>query len=473
MLYLSEIIGRPVQDASGDAFDRIADLVIYHGTEKFPKITGILLSGDRSRVAIIPWDAVAEVSPAGIRLRVDRPRLNTRPLQPDEVLLRDNIFDSQVVDIDDVKVVRVNDIELRQVGTELRVVGADVGTRSLLRRLGLEPLVAGIFERVGRPLPQGMIPWNLVAVLGGTMTPLKLSISREKLKDIHPADLADLLEELDRDERLEMMTALGDETAADVLEEAEPDVQQTVIQELPMERAADVLEEMAPEEAADVLGELPEHRADELISLMEEERAEEVSRLLEYPPETAAGKMTTEFIALPETMTVEQVLARLRETRPDDETIYYLYVVDAQDRLVGVLSIRALITSRPETPISQVMRTEVVYVEPDASVDDLAGALVKYDLLAVPVVEPGGRLAGIVTVDHLLDTLLEKYGSRKLGGGVDLLRRKESREAAVAPAGRSGGAAPPTADGVQDGHTGGGGPNRAAGPDGDTPTRPT
>jgi magnesium transporter len=166
---------------------------------------------------------------------------------------------------------------------------------------------------------------------------------------------------------------------------------------------------------------------------MEEEKAEEVSRLLEYPPETAAGKMTTEFIALPETMTVEQVLARLRDTRPDDETIYYLYVVDSQERLVGVLSIRSLITSAPHTPISQLMRTEVVFVEPDASVNDVAGALVKYDLLAVPVVEPGGRLAGIVTVDHLIDTLLATYGSRKLGGGVDLLRRKESRGAAGTP----------------------------------------
>jgi magnesium transporter len=471
MLYLSQIIGRPVQDASGDAFDRIADLVIYQGTEKFPKITGLLLSGDRSRVAIIPWDAVADVSPAGIRLRVERRRLTTRPLQPEEVLLRDNIFDCQVVDTDDIKVVRVNDIELRQVGAELRVVGADVGTRSLLRRLGLEPLVAGVFERLGRPLPQGVIPWNLVAVLGGTMTPLKLSISREKLKDIHPADLADLLEELDRDERVEMMTALGDEAAADVLEEAQPDVQTTVIQELPREHAADVLEEMAPEEAADVLGELPEHRADELISLMEEEKAEEVSRLLEYPPETAAGKMTTEFIALPESMTVEQVLARLRETRPDDETIYYLYVVDAQERLVGVLSIRSLIISPPQTPISQLMRTDIVYVEPNASVEDLAGALVKYDLLAVPVVEPGGRLAGIVTVDHLLDKLLQTYGSHKLGGGVDLLRRKESREAAGAALPRSGGGAPP-GNGPANGNPGPGARNSAAGPETERPRGP-
>jgi len=428
MLYLSQLIRKPVYDASGDAFDRVADLVIYHGAEKFPKITGVLLSGDRSRVAIIPWDAVAEVSAAGVRLRVERRHLAPRPLQPDEILLRDDIFDCQVVDTDGLKVVRVNDIELHQAGTELRVAGAEVGTRSLLRRLGLEPLVGGALARVGRPLPQDVIPWNLVAALGGTMTPLKLSISREKLKHIHPADLADLLEELDRDERVEMITALGDETAADVLEEAEPGVQAAVIQELPSERAADVLEEMAPDDAADVLGGLPEGRAGELIALMEEEKAEEVSRLLQHPPDTAGGKMTTEFIALPETMTVEQVLTQLRETRPDDESIYYLYVVDGAGRLVGVLSIRSLLVSRPETPVATLMRTQVFSVPPDASAEDVAGALVKYDLLAVPVVDADGRLMGIVTVDDLIDILVETYGPRKLGGGMDLMRRKASRE---------------------------------------------
>jgi len=210
-------------------------------------------------------------------------------------------------------------------------------------------------------------------------------------------------------------------------------VQTTVIQELPSERASDILEEMAPDEAADVLGELPEERAEELISLMEDEAAEEVSRLMQYPPETAAGKMTTEFIALPESMTVEQVFARLRETKPDADAIYYLYVVDDHGRLVGVLSVRSLIIAAPQTPISELMRRDIIAVRPDDSADDVAGALVKYDVLAVPVVEESGRLLGIVTVDHLIDTLLEQYGPRKLGGGIDLVRRRESR--AQAPPG--------------------------------------
>jgi CBS domain-containing protein len=377
-------------------------------------------------VAIIPWDAVAEFSGSGVRLRVERRHLAPRPLQPDEILLRDDVLDGQVVDTDDVKVVRVNDIELRQAGPEVRVVGADVGTRAILRRLGLEPVVCGALERVGRRLSSRVIPWNLVAVLGGTMTPLKLSISRQKLKDIHPADLADLLEELDRDERVEMMTALGDERAADVLEEAEPEVQTTVIQELPSDRASDILEEMAPDEAADVLGELPEARAEELMALMEDEKAEEVGRLLQYPPDTAAGKMTTEYIALPESMTVAQVFARLRETRPDADTINYLYVVDDRERLVGVLSIRALVIAQPATPIADVMVRYVVTVPPDVSAAEVAGALVKYDLLAVPVVEESGRLLGVVTVDHVIDILLEEYGPRKLGGGMDLARRRAS-----------------------------------------------
>jgi len=268
--------------------------------------------------------------------------------------------------------------------------------------------------------------------LGGELTPLRLSISREKLKDIHPADLADLLEDLGHEERVEVMTALPEEHAAEVLEEAEPEVQQSVIQELPSDRASDILDEMKPDEAADVLGELPEERAEELIALMEEDKAEEVSRLMQYEPETAAGKMTTEFIALPGWMTVEQVIARLRETRLDAESIFYLYVVDNIGRLVGVLSMRSLVISPSDAPITQLMRSDVATVRTSATVEDVAGALVKYDLLAVPVVEEDGRLVGIVTIDHVMDTLLEKYGPRKLGGGFDLLRRKAAREGPTA-----------------------------------------
>jgi len=165
---------------------------------------------------------------------------------------------------------------------------------------------------------------------------------------------------------------------------------------------------------------------------MEEDKAEEVSRLMRYEPETAAGKMTTEFIALPESMTVEEVIARLRETRPDAESIYYLYVVDGAGHLVGVLSMRNLVTSAPDAPIAPLMRADVATVHTSANVEDVAGALVKYDLLAVPVVEEDGRLVGIVTIDHVMDTLLEKYGPRKLGGGFDLLRRKAAREGPAA-----------------------------------------
>src|SRR2546430_2390991 len=184
MPYLSQVIGKPVSDAAGEAFDTVSDLVIYHGTEKFPRITGILLRGDRSRVAVIPWDAVGEFSASGIRLRVERRRLAPRPLQPDEVLLRDDILDSQVVDTDDIKVVRVNDVELRQVGTDVRVIGADIGSRSLFRRLGIEPLVCRTLERVGRPLSDRVIPWDLRAAPGGTVTPLRAGISRPELEDL-------------------------------------------------------------------------------------------------------------------------------------------------------------------------------------------------------------------------------------------------------------------------------------------------
>ena len=429
MLYLSQVIGKPVTDAAGEAFDTVADLVIYHGTERFPRITGVLLKGDRSRVAIIPWDAVAEFGASGIRLRVERRLLAPRPLQPDEILLRDDVLDGQVVDTDDIKVVRVNDIELRQTGTEVRVVGADISTRAILRRLGLEPLVVRALERMGRTLSSRVIPWNLVAVLGGTMTPLKLSISREKLKDIHPADLADLLEELARDERVEMMTALPDERAADVLEEAEPEVQTAVLQELPSERASDILEEMAPDEAADALGELSEERAEELISLMEDDEAEEVSRLLQYPPETAAGEDDhgVHRAAGDDDGGAGAGAAPRDQARRGDDLLPVRRRRGTAGSSACCRSARLIMAAPGDADCGVDAPRHASRCALDTSADDVAAALVKYDLLAVPVVDESGRLLGIVTVDHLIDTLLEQYGPRKLGGGMDLVRRRESR----------------------------------------------
>lgn len=411
MLYLSRLINAPIVDAEGVRLGALGDVAVDL-RDPVPRVTGLWMRGDRSRVALIPCDVVETLDSQQVRLRVARRFLHPRPLQPEEMLLAD-ILDSQVVDTDGLKVVRVNDLQLTRVNTDVRLVAADVGSLGLLRRLSLDGVVQRLARLVGRPLVDRVIPWKMVAAFGGPLTPIRLSISRERLREIHPADLAQLMEDLDRDERLEVMTALGQEAAAEALAEAQPEVQTDVIKSLPSAFAADILEEMAPDEATDVLTDLPPDRAEELISLMGVEEAKEVRELLKYAEGTAGSVMTTEFIALPEGLTVEQTLQRLRQMAPGAEHIFYFYVEDAAHRLVGVLPLRGLIAARPTQPLSEIMTRGVLALSAEDDLESVAAALTKYDLLALPVVDADGRLIGVVAVDDVMDVVLRK-GRRRV-----------------------------------------------------------
>ncbi|MBI4280306.1 MAG: CBS domain-containing protein [Armatimonadetes bacterium] len=410
-MYLSQILDRPILDARGDVIGTLGDLVIDQ-SEVFPRITGLAIKGDRSRISLIPWEAVERLDASEVRLRAERYALKPRPLQPEEFLLADEVLDKQVVDIDGLKVVRVNDLQLALQGGALRLVAADVGSGGLLRRLNLEGAARRVGTLLRRPLADRLIPWNMVATLGGPRTPLKLKISREKLRDIHPADLGDLLEELDRDDRVEMLAVLEEEAAAEALAEAEPEVQVDIVKSLPSEKAADLLEEMSPDDAAGLVRDLPEEKASEIISLMEPEEAQEVKELLRYPEGTVGSHMNTEHIALPETLTVEETIQRLRDLAPGAETIYYLYVVDGEGRLVGVLSLRSLIIAPPQTRLSEIMERDVIAAYADDPEEEAASVLEKYDLLGVPVMDRERRLLGVVTIDDVMDLVMEKASPR-------------------------------------------------------------
>lgn len=411
MFYLSRLINVPIVDADGIKLGIVGDVAVDL-RETLPPVIGVWMRGDRSRVAIIPWDDVATVGLDEVRLRVPRRALHPRPLQPEDLLLAD-VLDTQVVDTDGLKVVRVNDLQLKPVDSGLRLVAADVGTTGLLRRLNLEHAVQRIAGLMRHPLRDRLIPWTMVAAFGGSMTPVKLRISRDKLREIHPADLGDLMGDLSRDDRVEVMTALRHEDAAEALAEAEPNVQSDVMQNLPSELAADILQEMAPDDATDVLTDLPRDRAVELINLMEPEEAQEVKELLKYPEGSAGSVMTTEFIALPEALIVQATIERLRAEAQKTAHVSYLYVINTAQRLVGVLSLRALITAPPQQQISTILNRDVISLSVHDNVEVVAAALTKYDLLALPVLDDAQHLVGIVTVDDVMDIVLRK-GRRRV-----------------------------------------------------------
>ena len=412
MLYLSQAIGRPVLDRNGESIGRVADLLVEVG-DRYPPVTGLVVETDRRRI-FLPWSSVGHLDLLGARLTTLIVDLEKFRQRPNEILLRADLMDKQIVDIDGRKVVRVNDLRLDEIEGRLHLVAVDVGPAGLLRRLGL----AGPFRTIARNMkltvPERYIDWEDVDPVETSIASIKLRVPHGGLAELHPADLATIIDQLAPRDRAGVLAALDDEAAADVFEEMEPETQVEVLEDLDPARAADILEEMSPDDAADLVADLSDESREEILALMERDEAEELGELLAYPEDTAGGMMTTEFVSLPATLSCAQAIDRLRELEPDAETIYYVYVTDEVDRLVGVLSLRDLIVAPPTTPITGVMIPEPVTVGALADEDEVAEVVAHYNLLAVPVVDASGRLVGIVTVDDAMDAILPDAWRKRL-----------------------------------------------------------
>jgi CBS domain-containing protein len=412
MLYLSQAIGRPVRDRDGEPIGTVDDLIVAVGPP-YPPVTGLVVKTGRRKI-FVPWSSVASFDGSGARLATRTIDIGKFRQRPNEILLRADLMDKQIVDIDGRKVVRVNDLRLDEIEGRLHLVAVDVGTAGLLRRLGIEGAYRIIARNLGLPIPERYIDWQDVDPVESSIASIKLRVPHAGLRHLHPADLATIIDQLAPKDRAGVMAALDDEAAAEALEEMAPETQVEVIEDLAPERAADILEEMSPDDAADLVADLSDQARAEILALMERDEAEEVRELLGYPEDTAGGIMTTEFVAVPDHLTAAQTIDRLRELEPDAETIYYVYVTDDEGRLVGVLSLRDLIVAKPDTPIRQVMIRDPVAVRVLDHEDEVAAVVARYNLLAVPVVDDEGHLVGIVTVDDAIDTILPTAWKKRL-----------------------------------------------------------
>ena len=412
MRFLSQCLGLPVRDPAGEPIGSVADLIVAIGGT-YPPVTGVVVRTGRRRI-FLPWRDVASFEDDGARLRVHTIDISAFRQRPNEILLRADLLDKQIVDLEGRKVIRVNDVRLDQVRTMYRVVAVDVGAAGLLRRLGIE----GGFRTIARSLrvsiPERYIDWEDVDPLDTTIASVKLRVPHKKLAQLHPADLASILEDLAPRDRAGVLASLDDESLADAVEEMDPDSQVDILEDLSPERAADILEEMSPDDAADLVADLDQETRDEILALMERDEADELGELLGYDEDTAGGMMTTEYIAMPEHLTAGEAIVHLRELEPDAETIYYVYVTTDDGKLAGVLSLRDLIVAQPTTPIRDVMIREPVAVGINADEDEVAEVVAHYSLLAVPVVDEHNVLMGIVTVDDALDTVIPNAWKKRL-----------------------------------------------------------
>lgn len=407
MFYLTRILGKPVTDASGTVIGTINDLAIATG-EIFPRVTALAFVGPDKTPFMLSWRKfVGDFDEDGARLTVSAPELRFSYLQPDEVLLSRDLLSKQIVDTQGMKVVRVNDLKLSESRNQLRLLGADVGTRGILRALWppLETTVDRLLRLVGSSLPENIIAWNYMDLLDRDLSHVTLSVTHKRLHELHPADVADVLEQLSASQRARVFEHLDNDQAAEAISELEDELQADVLDDLTDERASDILEIMDPDDAADILGDLPYDKAETLLRLMGVREEGEVRKLLGYRENTAGGIMTTETITVTEGMTVQEVIDCLRTTVDEADEIYSVYVVGEGRALEGVVSLRNLIVSKPDTKVSDIMSADLFSVGPDDDQEQVAEMISKYDLLSLPVVDESGSLLGMVTVDDALDVM--------------------------------------------------------------------
>jgi magnesium transporter len=402
--YFSDFLGRWVLTTSGKPAGRLNDFKVKLN-ELFPKVTALVIRRGR-KYWELDWSNVENLSGRLIRLRT-RSESAFRPLSvgQEEILLREDLLDKQVVDTFGAKIERVNDVHLLAVHNELHLVHVDYGARGLLRRLGwlriMDALTDWLFAYHAQ---ERLLSWKYIQPLASDpqRRELKTNVTMRKLHELHPSDLADIIEELDQESRRRIFHSLDLETAAETLQEMDPKLQLTMLETASAEKASDILEEMDPDEATDLLSDLPEDKQQKLIRTMERPSREKIEELLRFKEGTAGSLMTKDYIAVREEQTLGQVLDEFRKTELPLDSVAYLYVTDAEGRLRGVLTLRHLLLCDRDAPAGQLMNTHLVKVNPDSDVEEVMDLFKKYKFMALPVVDDQDRLTGLITLKDII-----------------------------------------------------------------------
>jgi magnesium transporter len=411
MIFLTSIVDRPVEGKKGEPIGRLEDLIVRMGDDdrhppvKYPPITGLVVRDGRRRF-FVPGRHLQSIN-GTVQLSSSTVDLQGFIRRSGEVLLRRDVLDHQLIDITGRRIVRVNDVQLTRVEGSYRVVGVDISPQALLRRLGPRAIAPRI---VGRQI----IDWTDVQYLASA-APVQLKVSYDRLAELHPVDLARIVDALSYRESAEIVAALDEETAAETLEEVSDERVADLLEGMDQERAADILEEMTPGAAADALEDLDSEVAEQLLARMEPEEAADVQVHLEYDEDSVGRIMTTDFVHVPADGTVGSALAAIRslEEVPDPLLAVYVVAPDDPEALRGLVRLRTLILADPATPLLDVLDEDIPTVSPEDRAESAARVLAEYNLLAVPVLGENRRFLGIVTVDDALAVLLPEVWQRR------------------------------------------------------------
>jgi CBS domain-containing protein len=399
------VTGAPVHNQAGDVVGTIVDFVAkWDGAEPYPPVTGMVVRVGRQR-SWVPGDNVADVTAAGARLRSAKLDLRAFERREGEVLLARDVLDHQLVDVDGRQVIRAADLYLVKLGPDdLRLVGVDVSPKTLLRRLGPRRVRS-------RPTPDKVIDWAAIQPFGGSVSQVPLRTAHDELRRLRPAELADLLEDLSRPARQELLAQLEPEAAADAMEEMDAEELETLLRETPPEQAAALVAEMEPDEAAEALRDLNEEEREELLELMDDEPRQQLEELLEFDEESAGGFMTTFLVTAHPSDRVDDVRARLADADEHGADVDGVVVVDDNERLVDDVSLFTLATAPGSAPIGSLVADEPpMTVPPDAGINEVAERLTASRRSSV-LVTSDDRVLGRILADDVVDALLP--GSRR------------------------------------------------------------
>ena len=410
ILYYTELMGMPVHDIRSRRIGRVKDAALVPLVHP-SRIDRFLVSAGSTWLSV-RYDQIRSISLAkGIFLSDEL----LTPYHDDEYMMRlgRDLLDQQIIDVNGRKVVRVNDVtlELRAEGVRdiITVLEIDIGIRSIFRRLFQGALPSSWIRKLQRPIPPNSIRWEMCNVVEpDPQRRLRLNISYQKLEAMHPADLADIVEELGPAEREAIFETIDSEVAADALSEVDPKMQASILEALEPEKAADIVEEMAPDEAADILSELEEETSEEILDEMDSAEKTEVQELLEYEEDTAGGMMNTEYVALHENASVGDAMAALRGNEDLLEALNTLFLIDGDGKLTAAVPLARLFLASSPTQLKELGAETLIQVSVDEKQDRVTELFDKYNLLTMPVADEEGRLAGVITADDIISVLRQK-----------------------------------------------------------------
>lgn len=409
--FLSKVLYKKIYDEFDEYIGKLCD--IYVTTEDgFPRAIayqikrgGELINCEFKNIIFYDDDDKIFIKGEGVREII---------LQKYSYLLSKHLLDRQIVDINGKKLVRVNDLRIAQMAGEYRVVAVDTGVLALGRRLGIEGIVKSFYKLFNKVPADSLIIWDNVESLEMVNNNLKLAVPYQKLSKLHPADLADILEDMDINYRKKVIESLDQNLAADILEEIEPDIQADILENMSQSKREEILREMPNDEIADILDEVDSETMEKILMDMKKESADQVRALMNYKQETVGSIMNQDFISFNISITVGETIDILKETNPDDEVIHYIYITDDQQNLKGVVSLKDILLSDSETKLKEIMTDNPTKITDNEDVDEAIELCSKYDLLSIPVIDEQGKLCGIVILNDLVEDILMPMWKKRI-----------------------------------------------------------